>query len=214
MLPQPQCERCGYPVAGGPGAAASLAGTAMTCRWCALLPAYVRAARSVCWMPDGAAGALVHAFKYDGWWRLGDDLGAAMARLAWPADVQQERTALVPVPLAARRERERGFNQSLLLAESLAARWQIPVWRDLLRRTRSTRTQTRLTPDQRFSNVAGAFRLDGPPRPRGAHVLLVDDVVTTAATMNACAAALFDGGARIISYVSFGRARLPGDAPT
>jgi predicted amidophosphoribosyltransferase len=81
-------------------------------------------------------------------------------------------------------------------------------------RTHFTSSQTRLTPEQRLHNVAGAFRVAAHRRPlRAAHVVLVDDVVTTAATLNACAAALFAGGARIISYVTFGRARLPGDAP-
>ncbi len=71
-----------------------------------------------------------------------------------------------------------------------------------------TASQTRLTPEQRLHNVAGAFRVPADvARLRGLHVLLVDDVVTTAATLNACATALFDGGARIISYVTFGRAR-------
>jgi len=165
-------------------------------------------------MPDGIAGELIHAFKYEGWWRLADDLAARIARLAWPGDVMVERAALIPVPLAARRLRQRGFNQSDVLAESLARSWGLPVWREVLVRTRFTSSQTRLTPEQRLHNVAGAFHVTGDvARLRGTHVLLVDDVVTTAATMNACAAALFAGGARIISYVTFGRARLPGDAP-
>jgi ComF family protein len=165
-------------------------------------------------MPQGIAGDIVHAFKYEGWWRLANDLGARMARLAWPEDVVVERSGLVPVPLAVRRRRERGFNQSELLAAVLATHWGIPVWPDLLVRSHFKSSQTRLTQEQRLHNVAGAFHLSGnAARLRGRHVLLVDDVVTTAATMNACAAILFRRGARIISYVTFGRARLPGDAP-
>jgi ComF family protein len=175
----------------------------------------VRAVRSVAWVPDGVGGELVHALKYDGWWRLADELAARMARLAWPADVLAERAALVPVPLAVRRERERGFNQSEALARAMAVHWRLPVWRDVLVRSTFTASQTRLTPEQRLINVAGAFRISrGAARLRGSHVILVDDVVTTAATMNACASALFAAGARIISYVTFGRARLPGDGQT
>lgn len=156
----------------------------------------------------------MHAFKYHGWWRLADEFAHRMARLSWPPDVVAERTALVPVPLAPKRERERGFNQSERIAVALARHLGVPVWRDVLHRTAFTTSQTRLTPEQRLHNVAGAFRVSGgAARVRGAHVLLVDDVVTTAATLNACAAALFAGGIRIISYVTFGRARLPGDAP-
>jgi ComF family protein len=179
-----------------------------------LLPPFVRAVRSVCWVPDGVGGDLVHAFKYDGWHALAPGMGARMARLSWPADVMAERTALVPVPLSPKRERERGFNQSSRLADAMSTHLAVNVWHDALIRDHFTSSQTRLTPEERLRNVSGAFRVAGDPaRLRGAHLLLVDDVVTTAATLNACAAALFAGGARIISYVTFGRARLPGDAP-
>jgi ComF family protein len=158
---------------------------------------------------------LVHAFKYDGWTALSHGLAARMARLDWPADVVAERTALVPVPLARRRERERGFNQSRLLTESLGRCLHMPSWPDVLVRAHFKSSQTRLTPDERLRNVSGAFRVAGDAaRLRGAHLVLVDDVVTTAATLNACAAALFAGGARVISFVTFGRARLPGDVPS
>ena len=136
-----------------------------------------------------------------------------MARLDWPADVVAERTALVPVPLARSRERERGFNQSALLAAALSGRWGIPVSSSAIVRARSTETQTRLTPAERASNVSGAFRATEAARStlRGAHVVLVDDVVTTAATLNACADALFAAGVRILSYATFGRAPASGD---
>jgi ComF family protein len=179
------------------------------------LPPYVRAVRSLCWVPEGVGGRIVHAFKYDGWHALATGMGARMARLNWPGDVKEERTALIPVPLSKDRERSRGFNQSERLAVGLGASGATTVWRDALIRTHFTSSQTRLTPEERLRNVSGAFRVTGEPaRLRGAHLVLVDDVVTTAATLNACAAALFAGGARIISYVTFGRARLPGDAPS
>ncbi|HEX7123577.1 MAG TPA: hypothetical protein VF178_14465, partial [Gemmatimonadaceae bacterium] len=112
----------------------------------------MRAVRSLCWMPDGVAGDLIHAFKYDGWWRLADELALRLARVRWPADVIAERTALVPVPLAPRRERERGFNQSERLAVALAPHWHLPVWRDVLVRTTFSTSQTQLTPEQRLHN--------------------------------------------------------------
>ena len=96
---------------------------------------------------------------------------------------------------------------------ALSRRWAIPVWDDALTRTRHTETQTQLTPGDRLRNVSGAFRANASARNalRGAHVVVVDDVVTTAATLNACAAALCDGGARIVSFVTFGRAPALGD---
>jgi len=125
----------------------------------------------------------------------------------------EERALLIPVPLAASRQRQRGYNQSECLARALAPRWKVPVRVDLLVRSRSTETQTRLTPDERVRNVHGAFAASPEARAvlRGTHVVLVDDVVTTAATLNACASVLHDAGARIISYVTFGRAPAIGD---
>ena len=135
-----------------------------------------------------------------------------MAVLRFPADVERERAALVPVPLARSRLRERGYNQSEELARVLAHSWGIPMRTDLLVRGRATETQTRLTPGERRRNVSGAFRASAERASlRGLHLVLVDDVVTTAATLNACAAALHDGGARILSFVTFGRAPALGD---
>jgi ComF family protein len=200
-LPAPQCPRCGHPRS--PGA----------CRWCEMLPPFVRAVRSVCWVPGGPAGEIVHKLKYSGWTALAEPMAEQMARLNFPVDVTEERDLLVPVPLARARARERGYNQSELLARLLGARWGVPVQEALVRR-RATETQTRLTPGDRLRNVAGAFAtvLEGREL-AGRHVVLVDDVVTTAATLNACAKALHTGGARIISYVTFGRARAAGDTP-
>ncbi len=201
-LRAPRCDRCGHP---GDGRHA--------CRWCAQLPVYVRAARSVCRVDVGTGGAIVHALKYDGWRAVAEGMAVRMARTDWPLDVIVERTALVPVPLGRTRLRHRGYNQSTLLAAALAPIWGIPVWEGVLARGRETRSQTRLTPGERLGNVSGAFRVlqDGRALLRGSHVIVVDDVVTTGATLNASAAALFAGGARIISYVTFGRAPALGD---
>jgi ComF family protein len=204
LLPHPQCARCGHPVRGG-----------RRCRWCEALPPFVRAVRSVCWVDRGSGLTLVHALKYDGWPRVAEGMAARMARLAWPEDVRDERALLVPVPLAPARRRERGYNQSAALAAALAAAWGggVRVCEATLERPQGGGTQTRLTPAQRMRNVANAFRVPEQVRRalRGAHVVLVDDVVTTAATLVACATALRAGGARIVSCVTFGRAPASGD---
>ena len=200
-LPHPQCARCGHPNPRGG-----------SCRTCSMLPPYVRAVRSYAWMPDAAASRILRALKYDGWPAVARPIGTRLARLRYPVDVERERVALVPVPLAADRERERGFNQARRLAEAVGAVWALPV-RDALSRTRGTVSQTRLTPTERLANVHGAFapvasEVDALV---GCHPVLVDDVFTTGATMNACAAVLFAAGVRTISYLTFGRARGLGD---
>lgn len=223
-LALPQCTRCGHPrlslgiplpiarpTAAGPTWPSAV--DLPPCRWCARLDPAIRAVRSVCRMDDGTGGELVHALKYQGWHRVAPAMARRMARLDWPQDVREERAAVIPMPLSAQRLRERGYNQAEVLARALAPHWQVPVWRDVLRRERHTRSQVRLTPSQRTSNVSGAFAVPDHRRAmlRGQHVVLVDDVVTTAATLNAAAQALLEGGARIISCVTFGRAPDSGD---
>ncbi|HVD60013.1 MAG TPA: double zinc ribbon domain-containing protein [Gemmatimonadaceae bacterium] len=200
-LPHPRCERCGHPLG------------RHDCSWCAFLPPFVRAARSFCWVSAGTGGEVVHALKYSGWKAVAKPMSERIARLSWPRDVETERAALIPIPLSRSRERERGYNQSAIIARDLSVLWEIPVWEDVIERSRATRTQTELTPGERLSNVAGAFRVRDIAawKLRGAHVVIVDDVVTTGATLAACALALFEAGARIISYVTFGRAAAAGD---
>jgi ComF family protein len=228
QLPRPRCARCGHPVPPPPEwsrdqRASSLAKApgesllletrpAVPCAWCALLPAHVRSARSWAAIPGGTAVDIVHALKYGGWRIAARGMARRMATLRFPADVEAERAGLVPVPLAAGRLRERGYNQSLELARALSLAWGVPVLDGMLVRTRATTSQTRLTPGERHRNVSGAFHARAERAAlRGLHLVLVDDVVTTAATLNACAAALHDGGARILSFVTFGRAPAVGD---
>jgi ComF family protein len=203
-LRAPQCDRCGHPK--------PLRGY---CPGCELLPAYVRASRSLCWVPDDTSSAIVSALKYDGWPAVVEGMAERLARLRWPDDVVRERAALVPVPLAPVKQRARGYNQAERLAAAVARHWGVPVWDDVLTRTRATPSQTRLTPGERLANVHGAFSLKNgdevAARVRGQHLILVDDVLTTGATLNACAASLFGAGARTLSYLTFGRARAAAD---
>ena len=220
-LMHPLCARCGHPRLSpfNPAPASSSApGTGAPpvispCRWCVRLPPIVRSARSVCRMDEGTGAALVHALKYGGWPAVSVSMGRRMARLSFPADVMRERTALVPLPLSRARKRERGYNQSERLARTVARHWAIPVWTDVLVRIRETHSQVELTPSERATNVSGAFSASAAAggKLQGAHVVLVDDVITTAASLNAAASALAAGGARIISYMTFGRAPDPGD---
>ncbi|MBY0489063.1 MAG: double zinc ribbon domain-containing protein [Gemmatimonadaceae bacterium] len=219
-LTVPLCERCGHPRL-SPGlplpapreVAPGTAGPLPPCRWCPRVHPGVRAVRSAVRMDQGSGSDLVHALKYQGWSAAAEPMAARLARLSWPRDVREERAALVPIPLSRQRLRERGYNQAAELARALAPRWNLPVWEQVLVRTRHTASQVRLTPSERVGNVSQAFVVPEFRRSllRGQHVVLVDDVITTSATLNAAAEALLAGGARIISCVTFGRAPDPGD---
>ncbi|HYY13779.1 MAG TPA: ComF family protein [Chthoniobacterales bacterium] len=112
---------------------------------------------------------------------------------------------IVPVPLHPARERERGFNQSALIAELLSARIELPN-KPLLERTRYTTTQTAFDRAERIQNLRGAFRLRKTAGVRGLRVLLVDDVLTTGSTLSECARVLKIAGARSVHAATAARA--------
>jgi ComF family protein len=189
-LPEPQCPRCGQP---DPG-------VADVCRVCAGWPDGFDRARSAVWLDDTARIA-VHHLKYGGWWRVAEPMARLMARLPVTSGV------LVPVPLARRRARRRGYNQAERLARQLGQWTGRPVQPDLLTRLRDTRTQTELPPEARRANIAEAF---AAARVRdGAHIVLVDDVFTTGATLAEAATTLLEAGAVTVEAVTFARARPP-----
>ena len=208
----PWCERCGQPEPRfGP------------CRLCAEWPVALKTARSAVWLVDEAQQA-VHALKYGGLPRIADDLALATASLRPPTD-EATGGALIPIPLAPKRFRQRGYNQSELLARALGRKWRIPVLTDLLIRTRETPTQTALTGATRVANVAGAFGVANVQRCANVRrsmindhwpldighwtLIIVDDVFTTGATLAEAARTLEHAGAQRIHAVTFARAAIP-----
>ena len=159
---------------------------------------------------------LLHAFKYDGMRRLAQHgLGAWLAKAIAQLEAEAARDLLVvPVPLFPARERQRGFNQSDLLAraaiEQLAKShrgWKLELRPGALARVRDTRPQYALAPGQRQRNLKGAFRASEPDRVRGREVLLVDDIFTTGATANVCARVLLRAGATRVWVATVARAQ-------
>jgi len=195
-IPPPRCERCWAPAVPGRS----------ECGECESIPPGIRVVRSAYLMGEEVR-ALVHALKYRGWSALAAPMARRMAGLPLPADVEEEARLVVPVPTSRVRLRERGYNQAGLLAEELAAATGRRADAGVLVRERASGTQTTLHPGERRANVAGAFAVPAGRESAvaGEHVLLVDDVWTTGATAAACADALLEAGARVVSVVTFAR---------
>jgi ComF family protein len=145
------------------------------------------------WLFDERAAAVVHALKYHDRPALAAALGPELAT-ALPAAWRRPDLVL-EVPLHGSRLRERGYNQSEALADALADALGAPRLPGALRRTRATSPQARLGPRERRANLAGAFAIEKPAWLRGRRVLVVDDVITTGATLDAALASLHDAGA-------------------
>lgn len=145
----------------------------------------------------------IHAFKYDGTPDLAGPFGQLMTE-AWIAGGMQA-DVFAPVPLHPRRRRERGYNQSELLARRLGVLVGVPVDSNVIRRVRYTDQQALLAHDERHNNVRGAFKADRE-HTNGKHIVLVDDVFTTGATLSECAATLLNAGARRVSAMTLARA--------
>lgn len=203
FLAEPLCARCGisfpYPVEGRAECAACLAE-----------PPAFDAARAV-FVYDDASRPLVLGFKH------GDQLHAAPGFARWlaraGAAVIGEADLIVPVPLHWTRLFRRRFNQAAVLANALARLTGLPAAPDLLRRRRRTSSQGLLGRRARARNVAGAFALrpGGEAKVAGRAVLLLDDVLTSGATANACAAVLRRAGARKIFILTLARAVISDD---
>ena len=191
----PVCARCGNPLPAGE------TGLCPRCR--EHLPAFA-AARSWALM-EGSVRKAVHRLKYHRDVALADVLAAQLLRLVraqgWEID------AVVAIPLGKQRLRERGYNQAALLAFPLALGLGVPFWRHALSRQRETRSQVGLSAEERRQNVAGAFAAEGR-RLQGRVVLLVDDVMTTGATLDAAAQALLAAGAARVYAATVARAAL------
>lgn len=154
------------------------------------------------WVYDERAALLVHALKYGDRPQLARELSAALVRALGggaprgPADAARRFDLVVEVPLHRARRRERGYNQAAVLADGLADRIGVPRLAGALERLRPTAPQARLGPAARRANLAGAFRVRRPEWLAGRNVLIVDDVLTTGATLEACFDALGRAGAR------------------
>jgi ComF family protein len=187
----PRCPLCWQPE-----------GRGEACGRCARTRPAFAGARSLC-LFQGPVREAVHALKYNHLSALARPMGELMAGYLKTAELPVD--LVVPVPLFGRRRRLRGYNQSALLARELARLDGLPLAERGLSRRRDTPPQARsVDAEARRRNVAGAFAADGR-RVEGRRVLLVDDVMTTGATLDACAQALRQGGAASVWALTFAR---------
>jgi competence protein ComFC len=194
----PFCRQCGYPYPALEGHDSTF-----LCAHCADRKWHFKWARSG-YRTEGQVLDAIIGFKYrDEYYqqgRLVQWLTETFDRHAQPG----EWDALVPVPLYHRRRRERGFNQAQEMARGLASKRKIPVL-DCLYRYRETVSQTKLERTARWENMAGAFQMKLGFDVRARNLLVIDDVFTTGATVNACAQALAQAGAGQLAVLTVAR---------
>ncbi len=201
FLDPPFCPRCGRPFWGH----TVVHPPSHLCQGCRTRqPQYLLARSALLYERDDPLREVLLLFKHGRRDALGGPLGRLMADRAAPLFGHPTIDAVVPIPLHRKREQDRGFNQSEILARVVGKRLERPVLRKTLRRIRATLPQTG-KPRERVRNVRGAFAVVKPERIEGRSLLLVDDVFTTGATVNECAKVLMKAGARGVLVYTLAR---------
>lgn len=157
-------------------------------------------------MPKGRVQRLLHKLKYKGAQELGEHLGQRYGSLLSDHQYSDQFDLVVPVPLHKHKFRRRGYNQSECFARGLAASMALPHQAHALVRMIDTGTQTRKNRLDRWQNVEQVFQVKQQQEIEGKRILLVDDVMTTGATLEACAVALLTAGAKEVSVVAIAAA--------
>lgn len=182
----PFCQTCGRPLKGS---------TRGYCRRCRGRDSPLRRARGL-GAYAGVVVDLVQSLKYGRKPSIACRMGVMMGNLALYDPVLRAGELLIPVPLHPARLRERGYNQAERLARSVSQTMRIPISSRSLIRRRATKTQTLLGEEERRENVKGAFLVVREEEVRGKKVILVDDVLTSGATLTSAASALLEAGAK------------------
>jgi len=149
------------------------------------------------------AREIVHHLKYEGYTKLAE---LAAVTIAQHVRILPRHATLVPIPLGGRRRIERGYNQAAEIARALSKIWSAPVSESIIRRRRETVSQIDLTPEEREQNMSSAFKAIRPITAAPNVAILVDDVLTTGATLASGASALLEAGWKEVWAVTFARA--------
>lgn len=144
------------------------------------------------YLKGGLAQSLIHNLKYRGVKEAGLFAGRQLGNMLSGVPLYQPLDCIVPVPLHPERQKQRGYNQSEVFGRGLEEAMGIPLRSDLLKRAAATATQTRKRRFSRWENVSGAFVVTDPGMAENKNILLVDDVLTTGSTLEACASVLLE----------------------
>lgn len=150
---------------------------------------------------------LIHALKYNGRKEIGKMLGELYGTILSESGFMHDIDIIVPVPLHPARQRKRGYNQSEYIAYGLSEATKVAVKNNIIRRIEQTDSQTKRGRYERWENVKGLFFVPEPQEIRGKHILVVDDVITTGSTMEACVNALHEAGDVKVSIVALAAAQ-------
>ncbi len=151
---------------------------------------FVQASSQFYFSGDSAVKEMVHQFKYNGNKELGFQLGTLMGLHLLNSGRFEDLDALIPLPLFKEKERKRGYNQAAVLCEAMTRILHVETLSNIIYRPRAVSSQTHKGREERWRNLEENFILSDPAKIRGKHLLLVDDVITTGATLEACATAL------------------------
>ncbi|MBR2392708.1 MAG: ComF family protein [Elusimicrobiaceae bacterium] len=191
------CRRCGAVLKSGGAHCYACRGTKAKKYKCSVI-------RSAFVFNDSSR-AWIHALKYGGADYLGKEMGKEMSLRFCRYPELSEAELIIPVPLFSKKYRQRGYNQSELLARSFSAELSLPLDKNSLKRIRHTVSQTTLGRKERLENMAGAFVCINPKAVYRKTILLIDDVATTGATLEGCAQALKQAGAKKVLAYTFAR---------
>ena len=150
---------------------------------------------------------ILYELKYKGHPEIGEVMGRIIAKELLPSGFFDGIDGIVPVPLAKKRQRQRGYNQSLEIARGISETTSLPIYHKVVRRKAFEDSQTHKGRWERNENVEGVFELKDPIAIQGKHLLIIDDVVTTGATVISCAKELCKAGNIKVSVLALGFAK-------
>ena len=192
-IQQPYCTKCGQPFT-------THSGISHVCYDCIKGKNKFTLSRAV-FEYNGAIVKLIHRFKFGDRVNLSSFFSEELFKLYEAHFAAKDITAILPVPLSTHRLKHRSYNQTQLLAEALSRKLSIPVFPQILEKIKETPPQSLLSAEKRRENVKDAYKVTDRKTLKGKKVLLIDDVITTGATVNACTRALMRAGIKQV-YVT------------